>query len=287
MDQAFPRYFTPEHREKIIRTDPRLKKGPAGFCAVEDDQLVGFVGVMDIPTRTLDRTIELAGGIYSVATLPTHAKKGISTILMQQAHQYFKEQGYRFSFLNTSQIIVAYPYYQKLDYKVVAECKNAYKIFHKTRKNITVKDDKKKPDWKKILEIYNKYSTQKTGFVVRDKDFFNMLEERDQIQPKKTMITKTGYVLLKEEGEKTIIRELISTTNGSIKKLINNVEKRSKSIVCDRVIMDNNVFQAYKSSGFMVSNRSYRVTMVKPLKKTVSFQQMYGNEFFMSGADYF
>ena len=59
IDQAFPWYFTPKHHKKIIRIDQRFKNSPAGFCAVEDNRLVGFVGVMDIMTRTLDRTMEL------------------------------------------------------------------------------------------------------------------------------------------------------------------------------------------------------------------------------------
>lgn len=242
---------------------------------------------MDLATRTLDGTIELAGGIWGVATLPSHARKGISTTLMQKAHQYFQEQGYRFSFLNTSPTLIAYAYYQKLGYTDATEYPSAYRIFQKTRTSKPAKNGKKRLDWKKILEIYDQYSTQKTGLVVRDKEYLKMLEKRERIQPEKTIITKTGYAMLKEEKETMLIREIISPTIDEANKLIDEVEKKAQTIVYDRVILDNKTVQAYRSRGYMVLNRSYGVLMVKPLRKSATFRQVYGNRFYMSNADSF
>lgn len=287
MDQAFSWPFNPQKREKIIKIDPRLKDSPVGYCAVENNQVVGFVGVMDLATRTLDGSIELAGGIHGVATLPNHARKGISTTLIQRAHQYFQEQGYRFSFLNTSKYLIAFAYYQKLGYKIAIEFPSAYKILQKTNESKTAENGKKRLDWEKILEIYNQCSAKKTGFVVRDKGYFKMLEKSGDIQPETSIITKMGYVFLKERKETILVQEIISPTIDEANKLIDEVEKKAQTIVIDRVVLDNKIFQAYQSRGYMVLNRSYGVLMVKPLRKSATFQQVYGDKFYRSEADDF
>ncbi|MDH5771384.1 MAG: GNAT family N-acetyltransferase [Candidatus Bathyarchaeota archaeon] len=86
MDQALSWLFNPQKEEEIIKIDPRLKNSPVGYCALEDNHVVSFVGVMDLATRTLDGTIEPAGELSGVATLPSHARRGISTALMERAH---------------------------------------------------------------------------------------------------------------------------------------------------------------------------------------------------------
>lgn len=287
MDQAFSWPFNPQEREEIIKIDPRLKNSPVGYCALENNHVVGFVGVMDLATRTLDGTIELAGGIWGVATLPGRVRKGISTTLMQRAHQHFQEQGYRFSFLNTSRTLIAYAYYQKLGYTDAREYQSAYRILQKTKTSRLAKNGKKRLDWEKILEIYDQYSTQKTGLVVRDKEYYKVLVKRENIQPEKTTMTKTGYVFLKEEKETMLIREIISPTIEEAKKLIDEVEKKAQTIVCDRVILDNKISRTYQSRGYMLLKRSYVVTMVKPLKKPATFRQVYGDKFYISDADFF
>jgi predicted acetyltransferase len=287
MDQAFWWPFNPQKHEEIIKIDPRLKNSPVGYCALENNHVVGFVGVMDLATRTLDGTIELAGGIWGVATLPSHARKGISTALMQKAHQHFQEQGYRFSFLNTSPTLIAYAFYKKLGYTDATEYPSAYKIFKKARTSKPAENGKKRPDWKKILKIYSQCSIQKTGFVVRDEEYLKMLEKRERIQPEKTVITETGYVLLKGEKETTLIREIITPTIDEANQLIDEAEKKAQTILYDRVILDNKILKAYRSRGYMVLKRSYGVLMVKPLRKSATFRQVYGDKFYMSNADSF
>lgn len=287
MDQALSWPFNPQKREEIIKIDPRLKDSPVGYCAVENNHVVGFVGVMDLATRTLDGSIELVGGICGVATLPSHSRTGISTTLMHRAHQYFQEQGYRFSFLFTSQYLIAFAYYQKLGYKIAIEFPSAYKILQKTNESKTAENGKKRLDWEKILEIYNQCSAKKTGFVVRDKGYFKMLEKRGDIQSETSIITKMGYLFLNERKETILVREIISPTIDEANKLINEVEKKAQTIVIDRLVLDNKIFQTYQSRGYMVLNRSYGVLMVKPLRKSVTYREVYGDNFYMSETDNF
>jgi len=287
MDQALSWLFNPQKEEELINFDPRLKNSPVGYCALENDHVVGFVGVMDLATRTLDGTIERAGGISGVATLPSYARRGISTTLMERAHQYFREQGYRFSFLNTSRSLIAYAYYQKLGYTDATEFPSAYKTFRKTKTSKPAQSGKKRPNWKRILEIYDQCSSQKTGLVVRGKDYFEMLAKGETIQPEKTIMTEIGYVFLKEEKEMILIREIIAPTIEETIRLIEEVEEKARMMVIDRVVLDNKILQTYQSRGYMVLNRSYVVLMVKPLRKSATFRQVYGDKFYRSDADFF
>ncbi len=62
MDQAFWWPLSPAQLERLINLDIRLKNSPVGFCAVENGTLAGYVGVMDIPTKTVSGTVETVGG---------------------------------------------------------------------------------------------------------------------------------------------------------------------------------------------------------------------------------
>jgi hypothetical protein len=74
MDMAFWWPITPQSMEERMSLDVRLKTGPVGFCAVEHDRLIGYVGVMDIPARTVSGETEIVGGIWAVATNPASAR---------------------------------------------------------------------------------------------------------------------------------------------------------------------------------------------------------------------
>jgi GNAT superfamily N-acetyltransferase len=130
LDHAFYWVFSQRQFDDLVKIDSRLKNGPVGFCAVEDGQIIGHVGVMDLPTRTLDRSIEYVGGLYNVATLPGYTRKGVCTTLMSRAHEYFMDKHYRFSFLSTSQALVAHALYEKLGYVDLTQHPSVYKVFH-------------------------------------------------------------------------------------------------------------------------------------------------------------
>lgn len=131
---------------------------------MRDKQIAGFVGVMDIATRTLKESEENVGGIWGVVTHPAHARKGIFKALMQKSHNYFKEQGYKFSLLYTSKILIAYALYHKLGYEDTIGSPSAYKVIKETKKTAKKTRKKIKLDWDKILELYNQATKNYTGF---------------------------------------------------------------------------------------------------------------------------
>jgi GNAT superfamily N-acetyltransferase len=292
MDNALGWLYNPRTYETFIKIDPRLRNSPVGFSAVDNGRLVGYVGVMDLTTRTLNGSVECAGGVYGVATSPSHLRKGISTMLMNRAHQYFREKGYRFSFLATSHTIVAYALYLKLGYTDVFERPSAYKVLKPKRAKLPREERAAKLDLDRLLQVYNKCVKDKTGLVVRDKDYLVMLTRAESLSGKDCIIDHDGYVLFKDNvggpwSGGTWIRELVASNDKEMNRLLERLETKAKDLIFDRAAMNETLLQVYKSRGYMIQKRSHPVIMAKPLTAEASFKQTYGEKFYMTGLDSF
>ena len=287
MDNAFRWPFNTRWFEDFIKIDPRLKNSPVGFCAVENGTVVGFVGVLDLATRTLNGNVEFVGGVYGVATMPSHVRKGISTVLMNRAHQHFKEKKYRFSFLTTSRTIIAHSFYKKLGYTDLFESPSAYKVLEAKKAKSTTTEKHAKLDFDKLLKIYNECVKGKTGFVVRDKAYLKMLKKAEGLSAKQCIIDEEGYVLFRRERSGIWIRELVALNTKEMNRLIGFVEGKARDLTYERTVFDEALLQVYKSRGYMIQKRSHWVMMIKPLTTDASFKQTYGDEFYFTGLDTF
>jgi predicted acetyltransferase len=228
LDHAFKWVFNQSQSDDFVKIDPRLRNGPVGFCAVEDGRIIGHVGVMDLATRTLDRRVEYVGGLYGVATLPSHTRRGVCTTLMDKAHEYFSNKEYRFSFLPTSQALVAHALYEKLGYSDLIEYPSAYKVFHDRKAKHSPKKNVMGFDSNRILRIYKDFSKEKTGFVVRDKAYIKMLRKIEGIKPKQCIIGKEGYVIFREDKTGIWIRELVALNVEQMHELIDILEPNER-----------------------------------------------------------
>lgn len=290
LDHAFRWTFNRRSFEQVAKMDPRLRDSPVGFCGLEDGHIIGFVGVMDLLTRTLKGNVEYVGGVYGVATLPGETRKGICTALFERVHEYFREKGYCFSVLGTSHTIVAHGLYRKLGYADLFECPSAYKLI-KTKQSKLPKKKTDKPDLDKMLEIYNERVVGKTGFVVRDAAYFKLLKKSEGFTQKECIVDKEGYILFKEVKGMWVngiwIRELVAINVKQMNKLLDKAEAKAKEMIYDRAVMDEKLLQVYRSRGYMVQERSHGVIMVKPLVTGADFGKTYGDRFYMTGLDFF
>jgi len=278
--------FNPKEYDKTIKADPRLKNGPVGYVAIRDNHVAGFVGVMDIATRTLQGSEEIVGGIWGVVTHPVHARKGIFKALMQRSHDYFMEQGYKFSLLYTSKILIAYAFYHKLGYKDTIVYPSAYKVIKETRKTTKKARKKIKLDWDKLLELYNQATKNQPGFVIRDKQYGRMLEIRKRIQPEKSIVTDRGYALLREDEGNMYVKELIALKKEEGNKLISQIEGKTTKAIIDEKIVSKDTLDTYKSRGYMTIGEGYDLLMSKQLTDT-TFVETYGQRFHATSADSF
>jgi predicted N-acetyltransferase YhbS len=287
LDHAFNWIFNQKQSDDFIRIDPRLKNGPVSFCAVENGKTIGHVGVMDLTTRTLNGNIEYVGGLYGVATLPGHTRKGVCTALMEKAHEYFTEKHYRFSFLSTSPALIAHSFYENLGYVDLVEYPSAYKAFHNKKPKRSKKEKATGFNPQKILRIYNEFTKERTGFVVRDKAHLNMLRKNEGIKSKQCITDRDGYVVFREDKTGTWIRELVALNQEQMYTLLETIEERTRGPVYDRAVLDTKLLRVYESRGYMILQRGYSVMMFKPLAAGASFKQTYGDRFYLSRLDTF
>jgi GNAT superfamily N-acetyltransferase len=292
LDHAFGWTFNPRTFETLVKMDPRLKDGPIILCAVENRTAIGTVGVLDLPTRTQNGEIEHVGGIYGVATLPSHTRRGVSTALMTAAHDYFKERGYRFSFLWTSRTLVAHAMYEKLGYTDLFGRQTAHKVLHPKKTRSAKKKEVVKSDLSNTLKLYDEYVKSRTGFVVRDEAYLNMLRRTESLSAKDYIFDENGYVIFKTNVggpwiKGTWIRELLALNAEAMSRLLGLVEEKSKDLIYDRAVFDDALLKVYRSSKYTIQKRSHGVLMIKPLTNGASFSHTYGPKFYLTSLDFF
>jgi GNAT superfamily N-acetyltransferase len=287
MDMAFWWPISPQGMEERMTSDDRLKDGPVGFCAVEQDRLIGYVGVMDIPTRTAAGETETVGGIWAVATNPASARSGLCRTLMEQAHRHFRSRNYRFSFLCTGRTIIAYRIYREMDYEeveAVNKIRAAYKVLHKPgsregRTGATI-------DPAKVYGIYEKFTRGKSGMVIRQKDFFTVYAGRKRFDQRISILKPDGYALLLESENVTKVRDMTALSYKTYGELIDQTEEIAQNGVINGSVDDDKLVELYRSKGYRIQNGHNGVVMVKALKDA-RFDDVYGSSFYLGALDWF
>jgi predicted acetyltransferase len=287
VDQALWEYLNPVEFERDIEADPRLKHSQIGYAAIEKDRIIGFVGVMDMVTRSVDGSQVKVGGIWDVATHPAYTRKGVASTLMKRVHEDFRERGYPFSLLTAGRAEIAYNFYRKLGYEEVLTFPSAYKIIKPAKKTVEAAKRKIESDWNGILRIFRQVTEDRTGLVIRTDEYMKMLDKREIIQSDKTIQTEKGYALLKEDEGRIAIKEIMAPTKEETLRLIRRAEEKAVKTVANRLILSDRTLNAYRSEGYMTLTESYGVLMAKPLTKSATFQGTYGNDFYLTDVDVF
>jgi GNAT superfamily N-acetyltransferase len=106
--------MSPEKVAYLRQTDPRPFPCLAIY-AVEDDLVLGQVGIFRLPMVSVDGR-EDVGGIWAVSTHPQFAKRGVASRLLEEAHTRMRQAGLRYSTLGTNRYRVAYNLYRRHGY---------------------------------------------------------------------------------------------------------------------------------------------------------------------------
>jgi len=206
--------------------------------------------------------------------------------LMDRAHHYFQEKKYQFSFLTTSRTIIAYALYQKMNYVEIEKINRfpiAYKVLGKDK---IVKRFGAKLDQKRVYQIYQEFVKDKTGFMVRQRDFVRLFLEQKRFDEKKSIQMKNGYALLTEIRNTFKIQEFVSLDDRTYEKLIDQVESYAQGGVIDRMVTCEKLLQIYKDKGYRIQEGDHSVFMVKKLGE-VDFEEIYGDAFHIGMLDLF
>jgi GNAT superfamily N-acetyltransferase len=279
--RAFGHPFDPWHFEERRREESRIwGRVSDAFCAVDGDSVAGLVGVVDLPTRTLQGE-EYVGGLWSVITHPAYYRQGVATALMERAHEHFKERGIRLVFLTTNRSWGAYNLYRDLGYVDVPwpGTLMAYKVVPPGKRG-QIKDLPAASEGH-VLEIFRRYTADRTGFVLRHSGFLEAKAGHMRLKEGLCLETDNGYVLASENRGGVDIREMVALNAEAQNTLLSALEGKGSCVV-DRWVTSELLMKGYRQRGYLFSEDTYDVLMVKALKPGVGVEKLYGDAFHIS-----
>lgn len=168
--------FTPEHAAHIRRTDPR--PFPCFTVnAVEDDMVLGQVGVFRLPMISMEGR-EDVGGVWAVSTHPNHSGRGVASALLEEAHTRMRDAGLRFSTLGTNRYRTAYKLYLQHGYVDMAVWATAFARWETAHLPTRLRAQPPGPEGFDFVEkIFEKIASDYLGFAWRHTPFARLREE--------------------------------------------------------------------------------------------------------------
>jgi ribosomal protein S18 acetylase RimI-like enzyme len=276
---------------KFKRYESRIGVGPVGMCGLIDGEMVGFVGIMTIPTRTKQGKIEMVGGIFGVAVSPAYARRGIGRMLLQASEEYLRQQGIRLSFLTTSRSIVAYDWYREVGYEVIKSVEE-YPYLYKTFKTFPAVERKVSPsrtfklDLRQVRDLFDLYNQSHCGFVIRNQKDLKAREMEGTFSRKLSISADGGYALLKGGQGAIQFMEILARNEKTYNQVIKLAESKAKHAAVAIHPFDPQAQEALKKTDYQFHCGSYGVLMCKSLAKT-SFADLYDESFMLSRLDWF
>jgi GNAT superfamily N-acetyltransferase len=288
--KSFGFYASPAWLERFGKYEPALGDGPVGMCALLDGKLVGFVGVMQVPTRTKTGEIEMVGGIYGVATRPSISRKGIGRRLLEESEQWLRRQGIRLSFLTTSTAIVAYNWYAGIGYVRVATVdnyKHYYKVFRRrSGRRRTTLSEENGVDMRQVRDIFNWYVRNRCGFVIRSKDTLKAREMQGIFNRRLSLSVNGGYALLSRTSVAVRYCEILARTKKAYGELIRLAEPLANEAIVAIHPFDPVAQEMLRRRRYTEDSGNFDVLMVKSLDGT-RFEDLYDDTFMIARIDWF
>jgi hypothetical protein len=126
----------------------------------------------------------------------------------------------------------------------------------------------------------------RTGLATRIKNWFKSMNMVNRLDPKMIFIEKDGYAFFASSPSTTYIMEFIAEIPETYLKILNRIKKLHSPVLIDSYITDKRLLNIYKEQGFAFRQGTYFSFMYKPLTDD-SFEQVFGNKFYLSIIDTF
>jgi GNAT superfamily N-acetyltransferase len=265
--------LTPERVAHIRRTDPR----PFPFFAlyaVDDDQILGQVGVFRLPMLSTEGH-EDVGAVWAVSTHPHHAGRGVASHLLDEAHARMRDAGLRFSMLGTNRYRVAYKLYQRHGYQdiqVLATALARWETAHqptrlRARRLGTAGFDQ-------IDTIFQEIAGSYLGFAWRHMPFAPL---RDKVAREDVWIIlenncPVGYALAHLNKPVLNISSLLVSDGIDTSEAVAAVAAELKTSFVKVKINRPIEIESLKRAGFHVAQPTWGAIMLKPLVPVVTVE---------------
>jgi predicted acetyltransferase len=271
--------FTPTRISTRIKNDDRWSRDSCLYL-VDKGKILSQVAALRIPTKTVDGE-ETILGVAEVATHPAFTRKGYAAKLMNMFHDRSREEGIRIAFLLTRSSFVAYNLYLKLGYRdLVYFPKCSKPLVRKKKPKDSILRKLKKKDIDKLDDIFDRFSRDLLGFVVRQKRYFDWRLKVSE--PLKTMIqvveTKDGvggYILKRETGGDVFVEEMVVPSKKNLDRIFSEVERGEKGDYITVFPLGGRKQEEYmRSRGYYVDEFSFGTVMAAPLKRSLTHKEI-------------
>jgi GNAT superfamily N-acetyltransferase len=264
--------MTPERVAQIRQTDPRPFPY-LGLYAVEDDQVLGQVGVFRLPmVSTAGR--EDVGGVWAVSTHPQHAGRGIASCLLEEAHVRMRQAGLRFSTLGTDRSRLAYKLYHRHGYyetNVFGTALARWDVAHRPTRLRAEPPDPGGHDW--IESIFVEIAEGYLGFAWRHIPFAPLRRLKlSELWVLRENTRIVGYAIAQVQGA------LLNISNIALQQSIDIVE----AVAALTAVLKSDYVQVKISrpvemsnlqrGGYHLAHPNWSSFMVKPLVPEVTFE---------------
>jgi len=265
--------LTPEYAEHIRRTDPRPFPCLA-VCAVEDELVIGLVGVFRLPMITTEGREDM-GGVWAVSTHPNYAGRGVASRLLDEAHTRMREAGLRFSTLGTDRYRVGYKLYRKHGYEDMNVWATALARWETAHQSTRLRAQPAGPaGYDFVEEVFEKIARDYLGFAWRHSPFIRL---RDKVSLEDIWILwendqSIGYALA--HGNKTIlnISNLLLRNGVDAAEAVAAVASGLKTSYVQVKVSRPIEMASLRRAGYQVAHPDWGAFMVKPLVPEVTVE---------------
>jgi GNAT superfamily N-acetyltransferase len=264
--------LTTELAALIRRLDPR----PFPFLAlyaVDEGNVVGQVGVFRLPMM-MTHGPEDVGGIWAMATHPGYSRRGVGSLLIEEAHARMRAAGLRFSVLGTSRHWVAHPFYRRHGYQEIAgfasalnhrdsllSYENKLQVKQATRENLDETD-----------ALFHQIAIGKIGFARRHDPFMSMMVDIgdamgiDDLRLLWLDDDLVGYAVVRPSETMFKIDDILLRDDTSIMVATAALLRETQASYV-QITMNNHSphLEALRQAGFRVTSSTWDVVMARSL----------------------
>lgn len=266
--------FSPERAVQIRRTDPR--PFPCFTVnAVEDDTVVGQVGVFRLPMISTEGR-EDVGGVWAVSTHPNHAGRGVASALLEEAHARMRAAGLRFSSLGTERSRISHRLYRQhgyMDMNVWATALARWEIAHQPTRLRAQPPGPGGYDFIEQLfqEIAQNYYL---GFAWRHTPFARL---RERVSPEDIWVLwennePAGYIFAHKDNLMLKLNLQLLRPHIDAAEAISAVVSNLKTSYVQVTISRPSDIDSLRRAGYQVAHPNWGAFMVKPLVPEVTIE---------------
>jgi GNAT superfamily N-acetyltransferase len=278
--------LTPELAARIRQSDPR----PFPFLAlyaVEDDEVLGQVGVFRLPMISMEGR-EDVGGVWAVSTHPQYAGRGVASRLLEEAHHRMRQAGLRFSTLDTNRYRVAHRLYRQHGYEETNVWATALARWETAHQPSRLRAEPASPLGYDFIEnIFNNIANEYLGFAWRHTPFARLrrvvnLEDIWILRKNNRVV---GYALTRVDQTLLTISDLLTRQDIDTAEAIAAVAAELKSAYVQATVSRPVEVESLRRAGYHVAQPDWGSFMVKPLISEVTFED--AHRLFGIGTDRF